>query len=142
MIRTFVEFVLGNFTLTFFVVGLLFSGVAIARAPKPVGRAAVIEKLMSWFVFWTIGVPYFYNAIFHIFFGRLAAHFIGWADSGVVRAGLGPARRLVWKASAYAMTPTGAAHLPFPKTHSPPTPAIVKMPRNGHRWSELNRLFV
>jgi hypothetical protein len=81
MIRTFVEFVLGNFTLTFFVVGLLFSAVAIARAPKPVGRAVAIEKLMSWFVFWTIGVLYFYNAIFHIFFGQLAAHFIGWADS-------------------------------------------------------------
>jgi hypothetical protein len=81
MIRTFVEFVLGNFTLTFFVVGLLFSAVAIARAPKPAGRAAVIEKLMSWFVFWTIGVLYLYNAIFHIFFGQLAAHFIGWEDS-------------------------------------------------------------
>jgi hypothetical protein len=35
MIRAFVEFVLGNFTLTFFVTGLLFSGFAIARAPKP-----------------------------------------------------------------------------------------------------------
>jgi hypothetical protein len=35
MIRAFVEFVLGNFRLTFFVTGLLFSGVAIARAPKP-----------------------------------------------------------------------------------------------------------
>jgi hypothetical protein len=81
MIGTFVEFVLGNFTLTFFVVGLLFSAVVIARAPKPVGRALVIEKLTSWFVFWTIGVLYFYNAIFHIFFGQLAAHFIGWEDS-------------------------------------------------------------
>jgi len=74
MIRTFLEFVLGNFTLTFFAVGLLFSAVAIARAPKRVSSAAVIEKLLSWFVFWTIGVLYLYNAIFHIFFGELAAH--------------------------------------------------------------------
>jgi hypothetical protein len=81
MIRTFVEFVLGNFTLTFFVVGLLFAAIAIARAPKSVSRAAAIEKLMSWFVFWTIGVLYLYNAIFHIFFGQLAARFIGWEDS-------------------------------------------------------------
>jgi hypothetical protein len=81
MIRTFLEFVLGNFTLTFFAVGLLFSSVAIARAPKPVSWAFVIEKLLSWFVFWTIGVLYLYKAIFHIFFGELAAHFIGWADS-------------------------------------------------------------
>jgi len=48
MIRTFLEFVLGNFTLTFFAVGLLFSAVAIARVPKRVSSAAVIEKLLSW----------------------------------------------------------------------------------------------
>jgi hypothetical protein len=81
MIGSSIAFVLGNFTLTFFVVWLVFSAVAIARAPKPVGRAAVIEKLVSWFVFWTIGVLYFYNAIFHVFFGELAAHYIGWEDS-------------------------------------------------------------
>jgi hypothetical protein len=81
MISAFVEFVLGNFTLTFFVTGLLFSAVAIARAPKPAASAVVIEKFMSWFVFWTIGALYFYNAIFHIFFGKMAALFIGWEDS-------------------------------------------------------------
>ncbi len=81
MIGSSIAFVLGNFTLTFFVVGLVFSAVPIASAPKPVGRAAAIEKLMSWFVFWTIGVLYFYNAIFHVFFGKLAAYYIGWEDS-------------------------------------------------------------
>ena len=73
--------VLGNFTLTFFVAALLFSAIAIARAPKPIGRASAVEKLLSWFVFWTIGVLYLYNAVFHIFFGELAAHYIGWEDS-------------------------------------------------------------
>ncbi len=81
MIRSLITFVLGNFTLTFFVVGLLFSGAAIARLPRPVSRAQVVEKLLSWFVFWTIGVLYLYNAVFHIFFGQMAAAFIGWADS-------------------------------------------------------------
>jgi hypothetical protein len=81
MIGGMIAFVLGNFTLTFLVVGLVFSAVAIARAPKPISRAAVIEKLLSWFIFWTIGVLYFYNAVFHVFFGQLAAHFIGWEDS-------------------------------------------------------------
>jgi hypothetical protein len=81
MIRDIIAFVLSNFTLTFFLIGLLFSAVAIARAPQPVGRVVVIEKLLSWFVFWTIGVCYFYNFICHVFFGQMAAAFIGWADS-------------------------------------------------------------
>jgi hypothetical protein len=81
MIGSLIAFVLGNFTLTFFVIGLVFSAVAIARAPGPRGGPLVIEKLLSWFVFWTIGVLYLYNAVFHIFFGEMAARFIGWADS-------------------------------------------------------------
>jgi hypothetical protein len=32
-------------------------------------------------VFWTIGVLYLYNFVFHVFFGELAASFIGWSDS-------------------------------------------------------------
>ena len=81
MIGRTIAFVLGNFTLTFFVVALLFSAVAIAGAPKPIDRASAVEKLLSWFVFWTIGVLYLYNAVFRIFFGQLAAHYIGWEDS-------------------------------------------------------------
>jgi hypothetical protein len=81
MIGSLIAFVLGNFTLSFFVVALVFAAVAITRLPKPVSSARVIEKLMSWFVFWTIGVLYLYNAVLHMFFGRLAASFIGWEDS-------------------------------------------------------------
>jgi hypothetical protein len=55
MIGKTIAFALGNFTLTFFVVGLLFSAFGLARAPKPISRASVIESLLSWFVFWTIG---------------------------------------------------------------------------------------
>jgi hypothetical protein len=81
MVGSLIAFVLGNFTLTFFVVGLVFSAVGIVRAPRPRATAVVIEKLLSWFVFWTIGVLYLYNAVFHIFFGEMAAAFIGWTDS-------------------------------------------------------------
>ncbi len=81
MIQASIVFVLSNFTLTFLIIGLLFSAVAIARAPKPISRAMVMEKILSWFVFWTVGVLYFYNFIVHVFFGRTAAQFIGWADS-------------------------------------------------------------
>jgi hypothetical protein len=59
----------------------LFSGVAIARAKKPVRPSDVVEKLLAWHVFWAIGVSYLYNFVMHGFFGKMSAAFIGWADS-------------------------------------------------------------
>jgi hypothetical protein len=76
-----ITFVLSNFSLTFLVVGLLFSLVAIARTNSPRDSSIVVEKLLSWHVFWAIGVAYFYNFVMHSFFGETAAAFIGWADS-------------------------------------------------------------
>lgn len=81
MIAEFIRFALSNFTLTFLAIGLLFSLVAIMRAPKPVSAAVVVEKLISWHVFWVIGVCFFYNFVMHSIFGKVAAEFIGWADS-------------------------------------------------------------
>jgi hypothetical protein len=76
-----IAFALSNFTLTFLVIGLLFSLVAIVQAPKPVSAAVVVEKLISWHVFWAIGVCFFYNFVMHTLFGKTAAAFIGLADS-------------------------------------------------------------
>jgi hypothetical protein len=81
VIEKFIRFILSNFTLTFLVVGLLFSLAAIARARRPVTKAVVVEKLIAWHVFWVIGVCYFYNFVMHSIFGKTAAAFIGWADS-------------------------------------------------------------
>jgi hypothetical protein len=81
MIKETIAFALSNFTLTFLLIGLLFSLVAIVRAPKPVGTALVVEKLISWHVFWCIGVCFLYNFVMHSIFGKTAAAFIGWADS-------------------------------------------------------------
>ncbi len=81
MIEEFIRFVLSNFSLTFLVIGLLFSFVALVRAPRPISAAVVVEKLISWHVFWAIGVCFLYNFVMHCFFGKTAAAFIGWADS-------------------------------------------------------------
>lgn len=81
MIKDVIVFALSNFSLTFLVIGLGFSAVAIARAPKPADATVVVEKLLSWHVFWAIGVGFFYNFVMHAFFGKMAAEFIGWADS-------------------------------------------------------------
>jgi len=81
MIAAVIRTVMTNFTVTFFVIGLVCAGVALMRAPRPLHGALIVEKLIAWFVFWTVGVLYLYNGIFHVFFGRMAAAYIGWADS-------------------------------------------------------------
>lgn len=76
-----IRFVLSNFTLTFLVIGLIASGIALARAPKPLTAPVVVEALFAWFLFFSIGVSFFYNFVMHTFFGEMSAKFIGWADS-------------------------------------------------------------
>jgi hypothetical protein len=62
-------------------IGFLAAGFALARAPKPLTSALVVEKLLAWHVFFAIGAAYFYNFVMHSFFGEMAARFIGWANS-------------------------------------------------------------
>src|SRR5258708_7554438 len=76
-----ITFLLSNFPLTFFVIGLCVSLIAIARSPAPRDAAIIVEKLISWHVFFALGVTYLYNFVFHVFFGKMAATFIGRADS-------------------------------------------------------------
>jgi hypothetical protein len=81
LISTTITFALSNFTLTFLVLGFLVALVAISRALKPVTGALIVEKLLAWHVFFAIGVAYFYNFVMHVFFGEMAAAFIGWENS-------------------------------------------------------------
>jgi hypothetical protein len=79
--RGFLTFVLGNFTLTFFVLGLIASAIALAFGREMRTFPVVVEALFSYFLLFSIAFSYFYNFVFHVFFGELAADFIGWADS-------------------------------------------------------------
>lgn len=76
-----IVFVFSNFFLCVFVLGFLVAAGAIARAKRPVGGAVAVEKLLSWYVFFSVGVGFLYNFVMHVFFGRMVAAFIGWADS-------------------------------------------------------------
>ena len=76
-----IRFLLSNFTLTFFVLGLLAARFALLRKPSPWTRGEIVEELLAWFLFFSIGVGLFYNFVMHVFFGDLAASFIGWANS-------------------------------------------------------------
>jgi hypothetical protein len=76
-----IRFALENFTLTFLVLGLIASCAALARVPKPLSTADIVEALFAYFLLFSIGFSFFYNFIIHTFFGEMAARFIGWEDS-------------------------------------------------------------
>jgi hypothetical protein len=76
-----IRFVLSNFTLTFLIVGLIASGIALLRAPKPLTAPVVVEALFTYFLLFSIGFSFLYNFVVHTFFGPMAARFIGWEDS-------------------------------------------------------------
>jgi hypothetical protein len=81
LIKGVVTFVLANYSLSFFVIGLIVSLIATARSGASIGEKLVIEKLLTWYVFFSIGACNLYNFVMHVFFGRMSAAFIGWADS-------------------------------------------------------------
>ena len=81
MIEFAIRFVMSNFTLTFFVIALLVAGVISAVKTRPWKKGFVANTLLSSFIFFTIGVSYFYNFVIHVFFGEMAASFIGWENS-------------------------------------------------------------
>lgn len=73
--------VLGNFTLTFLVLGVIAALIAVALKPGGFAFANVAEELLAYFILFSIAISFFYNFVFHVFFGELAAGYIGWADS-------------------------------------------------------------
>jgi hypothetical protein len=79
--RDTVAFALANFTLTFFVLGLLASAIALWRTRQPRTSAVVLEALFSYFLLFSIAFANLYNFVLHVFFGKVAAAFIGWEDS-------------------------------------------------------------
>jgi hypothetical protein len=81
MIRDLIKFILGNFTLTFFIMGLAGALFSMYRHRKVKTKASTADLLLRYYCLFAIGITYLYNALFHIYFHGLAARFIGWADS-------------------------------------------------------------
>src|SRR5690242_3677500 len=76
-----IRFILGNFTLSFPVIGLAASLVSLLRAQAPRTAPIVIEALFFYFLMFSIGFSFLYNFVLHTFFGEMSARMIGWADS-------------------------------------------------------------
>jgi hypothetical protein len=71
-----IGFVLGEFGFEFFVIGLICAAVSIARRHRSAG-----ERLLAYYVLFSVGCLHLVNFVYHVFFGAMSARFIGWADS-------------------------------------------------------------
>lgn len=76
-----IRLALSNFTLTFFIAGVIAALIAVALKREGFTRANLAEELLAYFILFTIAIAYFYNFIFHVFFGEWTASHIGWPDS-------------------------------------------------------------
>jgi hypothetical protein len=81
MIAAVIKFSVINFSLTFFVFGLVAAGVRILRTPRPRDRATVTGAMLNYFILFSIVVTYVYNFVVHSVFGGFSARVIGWAQS-------------------------------------------------------------
>ena len=60
---------------------MLASATALWRTRQPRTPAVVLEALFSYFLLFSIAFANLYNFVLHVFFGKMAAAFIGWEDS-------------------------------------------------------------
>lgn len=79
--ETFIVFILSNFTLTLFILSAIFAGISISLQKNPMSKAKYIDILFAYFLLFNIGISFIYDFIVHVFFGDMAAAFIGWSQS-------------------------------------------------------------
>ena len=70
-------FLVGNYFVTFFIIGVIAAGISLLKKPKPLRISEVAEALLSYHLLFAIGINNLINFIFHVFFGDIAAKFIG-----------------------------------------------------------------
>ena len=76
-----IQFIMSNFTLTFFVLSIFSASISLIIKNHTLTKALAIQTIFSHFLLFNIGFCLFYNFIMHVFFGDMAAQFIGWAQS-------------------------------------------------------------
>ncbi len=72
---------LQNFTVTFLALGLIADGLTLWRRNRPLTAAMIVEELFAFFLLFSVGFSFLYNFVVHVFFGDMAARFIGWEPS-------------------------------------------------------------
>lgn len=79
--KEFISFLAKNFSLTFLCLGLVVSAASLLHRPRPVSKATIIDKLLSDYILYAVGLMYLYNFVVHTVFAETSAAFIGWANS-------------------------------------------------------------
>jgi hypothetical protein len=74
-------FFVGNYFVTFFIIGLIAAGISLLNKPKPLRIGEVSEAFLSYHLLFAIGINNLINFVFHVFFGDVAAKFCGWENS-------------------------------------------------------------
>jgi len=98
-------FVIGNYFLTFLIIGIIAAVISLLKQPKPLRSSIVAEAFFSYYLLFAIGINNLVNFVFHVFLGDMAAEFIGWAQSpfqaevGFASLGVGIAGIIAFKAS-------------------------------------------
>ena len=75
-----ITFTLSNFSLTFLMLGIFVLGCSLLLQP-PSSARDVVERFLSGYLLFAIGLSFFYNFLMHVFFAAMAEKFIGWANS-------------------------------------------------------------
>jgi uncharacterized protein DUF6790 len=102
---SFLFLLVANYFVTFFVIGLLAAGLSLINKPKTLKINTVAEAFFSYYLLFTIGINNLLNFVFHVFFGDMAAKFIGWdnspfqAEVGFASLGVGIAGVIAFRAS-------------------------------------------
>jgi uncharacterized protein DUF6790 len=81
MIATVIRFLISNYSLTFFILGLVAALLTIARLGRDSTRLRRREAFVACYCLFAIGLLYVFNFIMHVFFAPLSAKFIGWPNS-------------------------------------------------------------
>ena len=98
-------FLVGNYFVTFFIIGLIAAAVSLLNKPKPLQISEVAEALLSYHLLFAIGINNLINFAFHVFFSDISAKFIGWENSpfqaevGFASLGVGIAGVIAFKAA-------------------------------------------
>jgi hypothetical protein len=101
----FLFLLIGNYFLTLLIIGLIAGLISLLNKPKPLRINTVAEAFFSYYMLFPIGICNLINFVFHVFFGDMAAKFIGWdnspfqAELGFASLGIGIAGLIAFKAT-------------------------------------------